>query len=136
MLVKTSLVREPGTGEAASGACLENRLQPGRKTPPFWCLSSALYWQGLTSCWLRKENCLKGSDPFSQRRQKVHLELGSNKSTISTIPNYAHPTLYGDYKYMSFAVYIWVLPGRETYFRCPLPTWSCDVLGPIVLEWK
>lgn len=80
MLVKTSL-REPGTGEAASGACLENRLQPGRKTPPFWCLSSALYWQGLTSCWLRKENCLKGSDPFSQRGQKVHLELGSNQQS-------------------------------------------------------
>lgn len=83
MLVKTSLVREPGTGEAASGACLENRLQPGRKTPPFWCLSSALYWQGLTSCWLRKENCLKGSDRSDKKENQIHQCAVYKKPTIN-----------------------------------------------------
>ena len=71
---------------------------PEGKNPSLQCLSSALYWQSLASCLLRKENHLKGPDPFSQRGQKVHLELGSNKSTISTVPNYAHSTPYRCYK--------------------------------------
>lgn len=33
MLAKSSVLREPGTGEAGSGACLQSMMEPGRKTP-------------------------------------------------------------------------------------------------------
>lgn len=108
-----------------------SRSREGKPLPP-QCLSSALYWRCLTSCLLRKENCLKGPDPFSQRRQKVHLELGSNKPAISIIPSYAHTVIINTCPLMHRLGY----SPEDSYFSYPLPTWSCDFLGPIGFEWK
>lgn len=130
-LVKTSVLREPGTGEVTLGNQTVSRSREGKPLPP-QCLSSALYWRCLTSCLLRKENCLKGPDPFSQRRQKVHLELGSNKPAISIIPSYAHTVIINTCPLMHRLGY----SPEDSYFSYPLPTWSCDFLGPIGFEWK